>query len=828
VVTSLFTGTLDIDLLPELLVQRVDVVTGGASAVYGADAIGGVVNYVLDHQYKGIKAVAQVGQSTYSDDRTNKLGIAAGTTLFGGALHVEGSFEHLNDDGLPFQTQRPGELGWGVPGAGTTANPYVLLNNLRLSGYTFGGLITNGPLKNYTFNSNGVVSPFVNGAATGLSSVQVGGDGVLPVFSLFAPESYNKFFGRLDFPVTDSIRGYAQGWYSTNGQSAGNTPNMFAITNFTFNTQNAFLSPALQQSLSAGGVTTFTMSKSFGLDFMPPQKGTAEEQQTSFNAGLDGKLGRFDWGFDLNYGRSVLYNVTYNSVNPQKLAASLDAVVNPANGQVVCNVTLTSPNSDPGCVPLNPFGPSAGSTAAVGYITYPYVATGVFHMYDANSHITGNLFDNWAGPVVGSLSLEWRQLTYSSSVSVLSTSLQDCTGLRYNCSSTGSLGGALPFPLVHLTVTEPAVEFAVPLAKNQRFAKNLALNLAARSVDYSTVGRYTPYKFGAEWEILDGLRIRGAYSRDISAPTLYQIYLPSPPITVATTGTATQDTLTGASYPIANFNLGNPNLKAQVAATKTLGVVWQPPGTGFSISSDYYRVNINDYITQAQGFQASVQNACYASSGTSPLCQLIQRPSFTNTSTAASNRITATFTEFFNIASMETWGDDLEINYAGRAYDHPFSLRLLTSYQPHLILTQLGNDTYDLGDALNGPTPFSAHPSLRMTGLVRVGLTDRLSVSLDERYRNSLNITGNTTGVFSGNVYVPTTIAALAYTDFTLNYQFQKNAMSVKTFLDVRNVFNKAPPPAVLNFNQLGPGFGVAAGDDPIGRYYTLGVRVSL
>ena len=829
VVPSLFTDTLDVDLLPELLVQRVDVVTGGASAVYGSDAIGGAVNYVLDHHFNGVKSVAQYGQSTYSDDRTNRIGIAAGTSLFGDRVHVEGSYEHFHDSGLPYQTMRPDELGWGVPGAGTTASPYTLLNNLRLSTHTYGGLITNGPRNRYTFNSDGVITPFVNGTATGTTNVQQGGDGVLPVFSLFAPEAYNKAFGRVDFPVSDGIRGHAQAWYSdktsyTNGASAGNTPNVFSITNFTFSTANPFLSSSVQQALASTGATTFTLSKSFGLTEMPPQRAEAQEVQASFNAGLDGKVGRFDWGLDLNYGRSVLYNNTYNTVNPQRLSAALDAVS--SNGQVVCNVTLTNPTANPGCVPLNPFGPTAASAASIAYISQSNWTTGVFHMYDAIAHVSGDLFDIWAGPVVGALSAEWRQVQYQSWVSQLSTQNVDCTGLRFNCTAGTSLGGGLPFPLAQLTVTEPALEFAVPLAKSQRLAKDITLNLAARAVDYSTVGRYWPWKIGAEWQPVDSLRFRAAYSHDISAPTLFELFQPVPPMSVATTGSGTLDTLTNTSYPIANYNLGNPNLKAQTGTTKTIGLVWQPAGSGFSMSSDYYRITIDQYILQAQGFQTSIQNACYNSGGTSPLCQLISRPSYT--SNVPSNRITATYTEFFNIASMETWGDDLELNYAARAFDHPYSVRLLTSYQPHLILAQFGNDVYDLGDALNGPTPFSAHPSLRVNAVLRFGISDHLSFTLDERWRNALNITGNTTGVFSGNVFVPEQIPSVAYTDATLDLQFKRGATSFKAFFDVRNVFNRAPPPAVLNFNQLGPGFGVAAGDDPIGRYYTVGLRVGL
>jgi iron complex outermembrane recepter protein len=273
---------------------------------------------------------------------------------------------------------------------------------------------------------------------------------------------------------------------------------------------------------------------------------------------------------------------------------------------------------------------------------------------------------------------------------------------------------------------------------------------------------------------------------------------------------------------VPSYNQGNPNLKAQVAETRTLGFVWQPKGTGFSISNDYYHITIEQAIGQVNPFQNQYQQACYQSGGSSPYCAQIIRPSYT--STAPTNLVTAWLTEWVNISSLNTYGDDLEVNYNNHWRDHPYDVRLLASYQPHIIYTQPANDTYDQGGVANGPTPLTASPSLRMTGWATVGITDRFAFEVSERWRNPMKLTGNETGIYAGNVFIPDHVASVGYTDLNFSYLLGPNKQ-VETFLNIANVFNTPPPPSTFTINQNGPGPGYASGDDPIGRYFTAGLR---
>ena len=183
---TLYNGAVDVDLIPQQFVERVDVVTGGVSAVYGSDAITGVVNYIIDHKFNGIKADASTGVSQLGDAKV------------GTGLHLEGGLEYREEDGIDRRSDRDWLNQAGVTGAGTAANPYVLQTNLRQKTFPFGGLITSGALAGKTFRSNGVLSPFVAGTPTGTAAIEVGGDGGYWDSGLLAQLEAKQLFGRAD------------------------------------------------------------------------------------------------------------------------------------------------------------------------------------------------------------------------------------------------------------------------------------------------------------------------------------------------------------------------------------------------------------------------------------------------------------------------------------------------------------------------------------------------------------------------------------------------------------------------------------------------------
>jgi iron complex outermembrane receptor protein len=816
-------GVVDVDLIPQMLIQRVDIVTGGVSAVYGSDAVAGVVNYVTDKNFNGIKAEASYGLSDRSDDPTSRLGLAAGMPLFGGQGHIEASYDHYGDKGIPHRYMRPYylySLLGATPGStareGSAANPYQDFNNVHGNDNSFGGLITNGPLKGQNFTADGVLSPFVHGTPTGNSTSEIGGDGSYGGYnSLKAPLVFDQAFGRFDYSFSDALNFHAEGGstWKTNYTYSG----AFNLSNRTFSSSDAFLAQPYRTAM--GSTATFTMSKSFNQ--LPLVKQVSDLRASFFTAGFDGKAGKYNWAVDVNYGATTIHDAFENNVNNQALAAALDAVVNPATGQPVCNASLTNA-AYANCAPLNVFGPTAASAAAMAYVTGTTHFTPKFNLLEFNGHIAGDVFNTWAGPVSAALSAEWRKLTFSDTSDARPDQAADCTSLRFNCNANTGLwvNAFANSPDVSQSVKEGAIEFDAPLLKDVRFAQSLNLNGAVRYTSYNYGGNAWTWKLGADWHVNDDFTLRGTVSRDIEAPSLSQLFQP---LLVAPVGNMDRLTLTNPQVKI--NNIGNPNLVSEIGHTKTAGIIWKPHfAPGFSVSLDAYHIKIDGALTQLQGYNPQLQDICYASKGASPYCQLQARPGCYDPSlpacTSAANAVTSWTAVFANVSSIETYGADLELNYAGRLLDRAFGARVFTTWQPHYLFAQPGAPVYDEGNvAFPNVVPLQAIPAVRLTATLNFGVTDSLFLGVTERYRSWLKASAVPT-----DVYVPASsrVPSLSNTDLSLTYQFSKTGN--EAYVHIRNLFDRLPPGAA----GLATNNGYPLIDDPTGRYYTVGVRVKI
>ena len=511
-------------------------------------------------------------------------------------------------------------------GTGTEKFPYYLASDVRDYRYSFGGLIVGGALGGQTFNSNGVLSPFQHGTSTGSAIAEVGGDGAYYDPSMIGALRSHQMFARFDYDFTDNLAAYVD--FSGVKKELHQFENPIILNKVTLSSSNAFLSPAYQAQLAAAKQSTFKLSEFMSND---APRVDAEADLSSFfvDAGLKGDVSGFHWDIFAEHGWTRQRSVTHNNVNNQRLWAALDAAKDPASGNIVCNVTLTNPGANPGCVPLNLFGPTAADNAAVNYFLVDTTSRTSTTLDDLQFSVAGSPFDLWAGPLDAAISGEWRRETLSVTDTAPSDVLADCTGIRFNCSSASQLyqtsGGQLAS--VSENVWELAVEADLPLLKDAPIAKSLSINGAARYTSYSVSGNYWTWKVGTVWEPTDTLKFRGALSRDIRAPTLFEIFAPQ------TVGLASyQDLLTGLAPQVPEYNGGNPDLTAEIGKTMTLGLIWTPaPGLSFSV--DHYRIRISNALTSVKGDNAPYQLACYASGGTSPTCELQTRPNgYTDTS----------------------------------------------------------------------------------------------------------------------------------------------------------------------------------------------------
>ena len=455
-------GIVDADIIPQMLIQRVEVVTGGTSAVYGSDAIVGVVNFIPDKNFNGLKLQGQTGQTTgYHDNKNWKAGIAFGTSLLDGRAHVEASFEHYQNEGVLDRWSRDWNTKFGTVGTGAQANPYILLANLRNNSGSFGGLITSGVLAGQQFKSNGVLSPFVHGTSTPTATAEVGGDGYFQSGSMVAPLTWDQTYFRGDFDVTSDIHAHLQ--VARNKKANSQQVGWPALTNITISAANAFLPTVYQQQLSAAKQATFVYGKI--LDQEPRLKPEITSDQVIANGGFSGSLGTWKWDVSGNYGKTTLKNNFLYNTNNDRLSAALDAVVNPANGQIVCNSTLTNPGLRPDCAPLNLFGPTSASQAALDYVFQTTHFQAQTKTTDFNASIAGSPFSIWAGPVQTAFSAEWRKTSYQSKTDADATSAPVCsTGLRFNCNANtllwrNAFGNRSE---VSVNVKEVSAEFEAP------------------------------------------------------------------------------------------------------------------------------------------------------------------------------------------------------------------------------------------------------------------------------------------------------------------------------------------------------------------------------
>jgi outer membrane receptor protein involved in Fe transport len=856
----------DINLIPQILLQRVDIVTGGTSAVYGSDAISGVVNFITDTKFTGIKANASYGVSNYKDDRTTDAAVAYGQNLIGGRGHAEFSYEYRNDPGIldpANKYQRPFFAAtFGGGGLGTAASPYTLTPNTRIGTTSFGGKIVSATgaiaaWNNLNFTQNGTLVPFVNGTTVvGSTSLQGGGDGAYYYNSTIKSSlRYHKLFGRFDYDVNDSTHGYLQyGWttersenyfqsITTNINIGLNNPYLDTVT-----VQSPTLTTAQFQSLLAAQRVAnpngnFRLSK-----FLLNAENQPIRNKMDFGmllGGLDGTIGKYNWDFHFGHSWANADIRNLANLDQGRLFAATNTVRD-ASGNIVCRAASLNPAYS-GCVPLNLLGPTSESAAAIAYITRQTRASTNVKLDELQTSLTGAPFSSWAGPVNTAISAEWHRTTYKLDSDATPGELADCNGIQFatltgaavtgNCNGPNTNNPTLRWasntltplnPGVSVSTTEVAAEANIPFLKDARFAKALDLDTAVRYTNYSTSGTAWTWKLGLNWQVNDQWRFRATRSRDIRAANLNELFSP-PAVNLVqnfqdfvVNGVGTTQV---ANVPRVQY--ADPNLKPETADTMTAGFVYESSRLpGFSISLDAFRIKMKNTIFQLRGIDQPIIDACKNSGGTAIYCSWYIRPTPTSFPTQIVGYL-------LNIAGQDTYGADLEVGYAARVRSRALNLRGLVSYQPHNIFDTGPGGVIDTGGAYyGGPSGVAASPHLRATITGKFNFTEAFSVSVMERWRSAM-VANATTSPSPTPIYAVNQVPAVAYTNLTLSYTIKRQVAQVEVYANVQNLFNKFPtvevggPPApVLPATRgIQP---MPLGDDPIGRYYVMGLRLRM
>jgi outer membrane receptor protein involved in Fe transport len=844
-----YDSAVDINTLPQALVERVEVVTGGASAAWGSDAVVGVVNFVLNKKFDGLRTVAQGGISSHGDGSSYKTTIVAGTSFDGGRGHIEGAFDHYWNDGIHNinKRQNGGDIVANIGGR-TIANPAYTFTNARYRQLSTGGTIWAPPgptsipaLHLMQFQPDSSIKPLDRGQETIIpgkfrpngdpwiadANYQVGGSGgAMGGSSLTSRLRTETLFLRGDYDITDSIRGHIQ----VNGSEAANKfrsryDDRFPGTSNGINIQrdNAYLSPSIVALM--GSAQSVQMGR-VGTD-MPQDVARVITQSGMINAGFDGELNllgnEWHWNASWTYGAAML-RVHQNENNNQRFYAAIDAVKD-GNGNVVCRVTLTNPSLLPGCVPMNILGAGAFSPQAIAYTQGDagYWTNNSTAIWQGSA--SGTLFDLPAGPLTMALGAESRHVT-------LKQRTNADPGLAGSVSYAGIRGVPTGVLISNFTnigaadgsqdVNEGFVEFNIPILKDLPLIQSLSFNPAARYTEYKTSGAVTTWKAGANWQVYDDLRMRATLSRDIAAPTLFQLY--------AGTQTATAnrpDLHTGASgVNTIEETGGNPLLKPEVSSMWVAGLVYSPSYVpGLTTSIDYYHIKIKGAISPTN----TVQNIldCENSNGTASICQYIVRPlPFSDRSPAnvPIKSILVTLNQAY--AYAEGW--DFEAAYRFAAAD------IMDGWDGNLELHGYASLTTSFGAQTTPVTPVISTNNQGVNAVFRASFeaiysTDLLNVRIG--LRDVGDTIRTTTGFYQNYMNEPDRW----YTDVTVSYvldgfsfmDWMGENTSKQVFVTANNLFGVRPP---IVSDCCNPGLQYPTDRtkyDVIGSYYTVGIRAN-
>ncbi len=778
-VGSTLGGDVDVNAIPNALIERIEVVTGGASAVYGSDAVAGVVNFVLDEDFTGLEGEAQYGESRYGDAEQYRFELAFGAPFADGRGHFLIAGEYARNDGVPNSLDRPWFRQWD-----TLINPDGPPREITRSGVidtrvAAGGLITGGPLQGITFDPDGTPRQFDYGDfRSGVLAAGGEGEGFYSVVSLEARLKRRNLFGRVSYELTDNVAAFAEASFA-NTRSQTNSSRNYFRANLTILNDNAYLPEAVRDAMADAGVTSVPYGMILGI-----AQPNLDIDTYRAVAGLEGGFGDgWTWESYYQYGQSNLDDRIRNVTNTSRLRLALDAVFD-GTGRIVCRSTLTDP--DNGCVPLNSFGGASASDAALAYVNGTPWFTQTMKQHVAAASMSGEPFSTWAGPVSVAFGGEYREESVSS----------DSDEVGQN---RGWLFGNFLPTSGSVNVKEAFAETLVPLAEGVPGAQSLYFNGAARVTDYDTSGTVVTWKAGLTWEPLTGMRLRATRSRDIRAPNLNDLYQAG----LTQRQNVDDPERGGISTNINRISSGNLALEPEIADTTSIGVVFEPaflPQLRGSV--DYFSIDIADAITTLSNQQ--VVDRCFE--GDTSICEFIRRD--------ADNVITDLFIQPINIASLQVEGLDFDLSYRDDldwiSADGSIALRVLASHVFRYV-----QDNSFVSQDFAGENSGNV-PSWRVnaTALYRQG---PVGLSLTGRFISAGTLDNDwVEGVDIDNNHVPSVL----YVDLGGSYALSEQA---EVYFRVDNLFDKQPPVVANELLGTNPTLY-----DTIGRIVRVGVRFAL
>jgi len=698
-------GAVDLNLIPTTLIQRVETVTGGASAAYGSDAIAGVVNIILDTQFTGFRGQVDFGETFRGEGRTWHGAAAFGTDFGGGRGHFVISGEYQNAHGIGNCSEvrdwcaeswdvytnagirvNGVASGYNVPGSPTYGQPnFILGPGSRHAFNSATGAIrdvatTPAALRNQAFNAAGTaLVPFDPGLYVQNAQIgpRQGGDGesTFAESRLRTPVERYALYGHLSYELGEDFNATLEASYGAREAAAlGQT--LGPASTYVFRPDNVFLPAAVSAALV--GSTGFTLGKDLDNDILNPVRARVETFRAV--AALDGKvgIGNLAWDAYYQFGRTNRHQSIARSRVNSFFNWAADAVADPVTGDPVCRAVLQGIAGAEGCVPINLFGIGNLTPAGIDYVWREQIEDFRYDQHVIAAAVHGDMFSGFgAGPVAFAAGAEYR--ADSGDVTHGDVPYFDQFGLNLGLDYSGDI-----------RVIETFGELSVPLLRAHSFANMLELNGAVRysstrSTDGATgnarsVGAWS-WKIGAVYEPVSWLRLRGTRSRDIRAAgfrELFQLQLASE--AGSAQGRVNNPFNGNVLDPTPIRGGGNFGLAPEKADTTTVGAILRPLG-GLSLSADWFEIQINDAVTTPSGQQ--IVDSCFN------LQAFCDRITF-NPAVPGNGDISFVDSRLLNLGSFTSRGIDLELDYTARLSD------VVSAWNGRVNLRVVGTYLYDL------------------------------------------------------------------------------------------------------------------------------------
>ena len=840
------TGVPDISMFPQLLVKRVDVVTGGASASYGSDAVGGVVNFITDTHFEGFKGNILGSITKYGDDETALVQAAYGKSFMDDRLHlvVSGEYDHEGGVGAgDFGTDLAGSRNWyratTLMNTGQTNNGLPQFNYRDYAQpyqYSRYGLINNGPLQGIAFDQNGAPYRFnygSNGVPTGTGAVTncyrgnsfcEGGDlSGAPGSGASLKSKLERIngYGRIGFDFAPDNEAYVSvnvAQVKTNNQPSPG----YGRASLTVQCANPYLPQSVRDQCVTAGITSFGFGSS-NASFPDPQVFT-DRKQYRFVAGAKGKfdLGGTDWNYDAYYEHGITISDirVQDIVLQNRYTAAANAIT--LNGAIVCADPVARAN---GCQPINIFGGFTPSASALAYVAPhengPFQHTKLTQDV-ASLNFSGNPVDLWAGPLSVAFGAEYRREfyrvnadPYGAGVSDLSPNSPEYPADPLLNSALGSnwAAGNYKNGRGKYEVYEGFIELDMPLFDSQSMGR-ANLNAAGRGTHYSTSGTVWAWKVGGTWDTpLDGIRLRAVTSRDVRAPNLSELFA-APTVTTLPNFS---DPFQGSAVQAFQNTVGNPNLRPEIARNTELGIVLARPSwlPGLSLSFDYYDIKLKGVVSSLSAQQ--IVQFCF--DGNQAFCGGFSL----NNANPSLNYINV---QPFNLASWRTSGFDIEASYQWQqpmGLPGTFTVRALGTHVRKFIVEAgiAGVDAVDQAGANSGATPDWKWLAVQTYDSGKFTLTVQERWFSDGTFGNQYVVCQSSCPVSTGNH--PTIdynkMKGAFYVDVGATFKFSDR---FSLYGKVDNLFDKDP----VAMPQTNTGLDInPALYDTLGRIYRAGLR---